>query len=171
MSPEPNFGRLKSTCNSILHNYGVPMISVVSGSTSIADIKEYKTQCPVFKGLDTITSLINTGFKNAVQPWNMLIMEGTWIKSNIDRKYAGFIESTKDILYSVICDHDIQGKPSNIYSEFWNCSLNGLLIHKDTFTEVGNLNDSPLEESRLIWAYNAVQSGCKFKSILGTKIC
>jgi len=172
LSPEPNLGRLKSTHNSVIKNYGVntSVICIVPENIQ-EDLDEYKKICSTYTGKNTITSLINKGFFNATNSWNMLLMEGTWVKSNIDKKYSKFMKSDKDILFPVVCDYDLQGMPSKIYKEFWNCSLNGLMIHKKTFLEIGYLSDDDLEESRLMWHLIAEKAGCEFKSILGAKIC
>jgi len=173
LASELNTGRLKSTRNSIWNNYGkeTPITCVVPNNTSTIELKAAKELCPIHKGKTTITSLINAGFKHGHKEWNILVMEGTWVKANIDKKYAYFLESEKDIFFPIVTDYDIQGKPVKIYNNFWDCSLNGLMIHQKTFKEVGDLADGSLEQSRLIWNAEAQEKGCKFKAILGAKLC
>ncbi len=172
ISPEPNLGRLKSTCTSIRNNYGIKsdIICIVCDQTK-ENLEDYNSYCPSFKGRNTITSLINLGFKKTKKAWNILIVEGSYVKANIDRKYCQFIKDEKNILFPVVCDYDIQGKPTKIYNNFWDCSLNGMLIHKETFKKVGNFSDTDLAESRLFWCYEAQRIGCEFKAILGAKMC
>jgi len=170
ISTEPNIVRLKSTKNSILkHYHHAPVICAVPKSTPAEDMKELKTICPVYRGKETITSLMNVGMKHADKEWNIFIMEGAWMRANLNKKYGYFHESEKDIFFPIVVDYDIQGKPVKIYDNFWDCSLNGIMIHKKTFKEVGEFTDD--EEARLFWAAQAVEAGCKFKPILGAKIC
>jgi len=172
LATELNVGRLKSTRNSIWSHYGkVPMICVVPKNVSATELKEAKEICGIHKGKDTITSLINTGFKFGHKEWNIIVIEGTWVKANIDKKYSCFLEDEKDIFFPIVTDFDIQGKPTKIYNNFWDCSLNGLMIHQKTFKEVGDFTDSSLENSRLIWNAEAQEKGCRFKAILGAKLC
>ena len=172
LASDLNIGRLKSTRNSIWNNYGkVPIVCVAPKNVSTIEYKEAKELCDMHKGKDTITSLINTGFKHGHKDWNVVVMEGTWVKANIDKKYSYFMQDEKDIFFPVVTDCDIQGKPTKIYNDFWNCSLNGLMIHQRTFKEVGDLVDGSLEQSRLIWNAEAQEKGCKFKAILGAKLC
>lgn len=170
---EPNIGSLKYTIKSIKANYrNSNFISIVPKTIHADDLKEYKECCPTYKGKDTITSLINAGFKNSKSEWNVIIMEGAWMSANLNKKYSYFHDGNiKDIFFPIVCDYDVYGKPRKIYNNFWDCSLNGLTIHQKTFKEVGNFCDNPLEISRLMWALKAQEIGCSFKSILGAKIC
>jgi len=49
--------------------------------------------------------------------------------------------------------------------------LNGLMIHKDTFKKIGSFSNNPLCYSKMIWADQAIEQKCKFKAILGIRIC
>lgn len=172
LSVDLNVARLKSTNNSIRAHFGdASIVCVADKSVSAEEYKKAKDICNVYKGQNTVTSLINTGFKHAHKEWNVLIMEGTWVRPHFSKKYLNFVESEKDILFPVTVDYDVQGKPKHIYNTFWNCSLNGLMIHHKTFKEVGQLEDGDLENSRLIWAASAQEKNCKFKAILGVKLC
>lgn len=173
ISSEPNIGRLKSTCNSIKSNYSnSPVLAVVPKDINKDIFNDMKNICDCYKGKDTITSLINTGFKNCSNVWNMIIMEGTWVKGSIDKKYSYFLEDEKDIFYPVLCNYDIMGKPTKIHSNPWDCSLNGMMIHKKTYEKIGDHdNECSIEVSRYLWSASAKDQNCKFKAILGVKIC
>ncbi|RDJ35645.1 MAG: hypothetical protein DWQ19_12570 [Crenarchaeota archaeon] len=173
MSPELNSGRLKSTRNSIwnYYNESVPIVCMASKNAHSSEIKKAKELCPVHKGKDTITSLINAGFKHGHKEWNIVVMEGVWVRKRIDKKYSCFLESEKDIFYSIVMDYDKQGMPVKIYKDFWESSLNGLAIHQKTFKEVGELLDiDSLELSRLGWFEKAQSVNCNFKAVLGANL-
>lgn len=172
LCPDVNIGQLKLTSKSIKNTHkNSSFVAIVPKGTNAEDIKEYKEICPVFKGKDTVASMMNTGLKNGGKEWNAFLMEGSFLDFDLSKKYASFCKCIKDILMPIDWDCDIQGKPTKIYSNFYDCSLNGLTIHQKTFKEVGDFSDNPLEISRLMWSLAAVEVGCKFKSILGTKIC
>ena len=174
LASELNVGRLKATRNSIWNHYNdqIPMVCVVPKNTPASEIKIAKGLCSIQKGKDTVTSLINTGFKHGHKEWNVIIMEGTWVKGNIDKKYSYFFEDEKDIFFPIVVDYDIQGKPVKIYDRFQVCSLNGVMIHSKTFKQVGNfIDDESLDLSRLGWEEKARSIGCRFKAILGAKLC
>ena len=174
LSSELNSGRLKSTRNSIWNHYGekIPMTCVVPKNAPAGEVKVAKELCSVHKGGETITSLINAGFKHGHKEWNIIVIEGTWVRGNIDKKYSYFLQDEQDIFFPVVTDYDIQGKPSKIYNQFWECSLNGVMIHNKTFKQVGDFIDGEsLELSRLGWTEQAISLGCRFKAVLGAKLC
>ena len=174
LSTELNSGRLKSTRNSIINHYSIntPVVCIVSKSAAAGEIKAAKEICPVHKGGETITSLINAGFKHGHKDWNIIVMEGTWVRGNIDKKYSYFLQDERDIFFPIVTDYDIQGKPNKIYNQFWESSLNGIMIHSKTFKETGDfIEGESLELSRLGWAEKAITKGHRFKAVLGAKLC
>lgn len=174
LSPEHNVARVASTVRSI-RNYhrNKDIVCAVGKDTTAAEMKELKEVCPsVWRGKDTITSLINVGMKRGFKGWNLLVMEGVWAKKPIASKYSGFIENEKDIVYPIIMDHDRDGRPVKVYKDFEECTLNGIFIHYDTFKQVGEFPDySDLNKSKFVWYAMAQEYGCKFKGILGATIC
>lgn len=172
LASDPNIGQLKGTIRSIKSHYPKSSYLCVVGKNTKADeLKEIKELCPCVKGKDTITSLINTGISKGNKEWNILVMSGSWVRPNLDKKYSLYVESNKDVLFPIVTDYDIQGKPSKIYMSFDDCSLNGIMLHQKTFKEVGDFSDNPLEISRFMWMIQAQDMGVKFKAILGAKIC
>ncbi len=149
----------------------MPRVCITSKDATAADIKEMKKVCPTFKGKDTITSLINAGMKKGHKAWNFFIMEGAFMRRGLLNRFSLFMEDEKDILFPIVMDHDIQGKPIKLYTNFYDCSINGILIHQKMFKKVGDLSENPLEISRLWWTMDAIDKGAKFKAVLGTKIC
>ena len=172
LSPEPNIGRLKCTVRSIRNNYPKSSNIVCSVEKSIKkpQLEEMNEVCQTFRGGSTITSLINKGMKES-EDWSMMIIEGAYLPRNVENRYFKWICSEKDILFPIIINHDRFGIPNKILCSFDECTLNGLMIHKKFFFEVGKLTENPLKVSRKFWALDAIDKGAKFKAVLGVKIC
>jgi hypothetical protein len=173
LSPEPNIGRLKGTVRSIKNNYSsdANIICCVEKSLKNEQLDELKQICPVYKGGNTITSLINNGIKNSSKGWVMLVMEGAWVPRNIQYRYSKWISDSKDILFPIVINYDREGIPVKIMNTFDECTLNGILIDRDFFLKIGKLSENPLKISREFWSFDAIEKGARFKSILGIKIC
>lgn len=162
--PNSNIGQIKTTTNSVKHNYQTDKyICVVPEDCHADDLKEMNKLSRTIKGGDTITSLINAGMDKTLCPeWNFIVIAGTWVRANLDRKYSYFVESEKDILFPIV---DRQ-------TNFVDGSINGFLIHKKAWIDIGHMpSNNPLEICKLVWAINAVDTGHKFKAVLGTAIC
>jgi hypothetical protein len=172
LSPYHNIGGLKGTVRSIFNNYSssTNVICVTEKAIKSPQFKEMNDLCKTYRGSNTITSLINKGLEKSNSDWNILVMEGSWVKKDLPSKYLRWIKSQKDVLYSIVINYDKQGMPKQIFKDFENCSLNGICINKNFFKEVGNFSDNPLDISRLFWAFEAADKGATFKGILGIKI-
>jgi hypothetical protein len=161
LCPEPVVRALRVTANSIRSRYQSPLVAVVPKGTKPEVIAEMKMICPVVEGHETITSLINAGMTTAPSDWNLTVMSGTCVKDNLDKKYSLFIEDTTDILYAIV-----DGR-----YEFSDCSLNGIMIHRDTWNQIGPLcRKNPLSICKLMWAQEAIDKGCKLKGVIGVKM-
>ena len=173
ISPDPNISRLKGTVRSIKNNYreNTNIICLVEKKTKKTNIDEMSEICPTFRGGDTITSLMNKGMKKSKEGWCMFIIEGALIPKKIEYKYSSWIESEQDVLFPVLMLHNRDGIPKKIFGNFSNCTLNGILIHKKLFLEVGNFSENPIRISKEFWSYDAFEKGANFKGILGIKIC
>jgi hypothetical protein len=160
---DSNTSLLKGTAKSIKNRYsGHPYIGVVEQGTSKEEINDLKEICPIYKGKKTITSLINTGMRNGNKEWNLIVIAGSWLVGTEVKRFSHFVENEKDILFPII----------DQIGDFERGSINGILLHKKTFKEVGPLSDNnPLHLCKRIWALDAAAKGCKFKAILGPKIC
>ena len=154
---------LQGTVNSIKRRYpGVDYICATDDSAKARDIKEMKEICLTFKGKNTFSSLINIGVKNAKTKWSFIVFAGSTVPPKLDLRYFKFVESEKDILFPIV-----EGK-----SDFVSGTLNGILVHNETFKSVGNIeNDGGLDFVKTIWACKAIEKGCKFKAIANIKIC
>ena len=170
LAGDRNLAMIKSTLRSIGHHYeDVPTVCVVEKETKPAEMKELKKLCPVVKGKKTFTSLINAGVhKN--KEWSLVIVEGSIVRKGLVAKYTRFLESYKDVMYPIVVDYDGQGRPVDLHTEFYNSSINGLLIHKAMLKEVGDFGDEPLEMARVLWATRALARDVQFKAILGTRL-
>ena len=110
----------------------------------------------------TFSSLINLGFKHAPADWNIVVIAGTTVRAKLDEKFGLFIESDRDILFPVA------DKKFN----FIEGTINGLTIHRHTFEDVGEWDTNlPLDTTKLLWAYEAVRKNCRFKAVVGSKMC
>ena len=162
LNPESNPSLLKNTVNSIRGKYDVPIISVAEKTVKNQTFKEMNEICQTYKGNETYTSLINTGMKNPPADWNFIVIAGTYIRRMLDSKYSIFIESEKDILFPIVdkkCD-------------FFEATINGLLLHKNCLKKIGKMAEiGPYEICKLMWALDAIEKGYKFKAILGVKLC
>lgn len=163
LNPESNPSLLKNTVNSISNKFEKAQYICATEKTVKTDsFKEMKAICPTFKGEGTYTSLMNVGMKHAPAEWNFFIMAGTYVRPQLDQKFSFFMENEKDILFPIV---------ENKYN-FVDATLNGLLVHKTCFKEVGNMAEiGPFEVCKLMWALDAMDKGYKFKAILGVKLC
>jgi len=171
ISPQPNLGNLMCSVRSIKNNYPTaPYLCVTSKDVKADQYKKMGELCQVYKGKNTVTSLINLALKKSKADWTVVIMEGVPIHRGVDKKLSLFIENEKDVLFSITMEYDKQGRVSKVRNNFDEATLNGMLIHKDTFKEVGDFTDEDIPTSKLFWQAKAVELGCKFKGILGMKI-
>jgi len=162
LNPESNPSLLKSTINSIKSKFDVPIVSITEKSVKAESLKEMNSLCPTYKGQQTYTSLMNAGMKRAPADWNFFVIAGTFVRHKLDHKFSMFIENEKDILFPIV---------EKKY-DFVEATINGLLIHKNCFKEVGNMAEiGPFEICKLMWALEATEKGYKFKAILGAKLC
>lgn len=170
LCPERNIGGLRNTVSSIRTAFpDFPYICMVGDDASKVELLEMKNICETHQGSDTITSLINQGMKKSKTEWNCVVFAGSWLKHNIYRKFDLFVRSEKDILFPVV-----DGK-----TNFYDGSMNGIIIHKRTFEEVGEFSTSPMQKGgyneleliKLFWSFNAIEKGCTFKAIVGMRVC
>lgn len=163
LCPDHAVKLLQSTANSLKSRYvGVPFICVTDDTANAQDMKEMKQICPTFKGKGTFSSLINIGMKHAPADWNFLVCAGATVRAGLDRKFAFFVESEKDILFPI----------AENKAYFVDGTLNGIFVHKKTFKEIGNWDeDGDLAMVKTLWALSAIDIGCKFKAIANSKIC
>jgi hypothetical protein len=173
LSPDPNIGRLKGTIRSIRNNYDehANVICSVEKGIKKAQIEEMREVCPTHRGGQSITSLINGGFKHSKSGWCMLVMEGARIPVNIQNRYSKWISSENDVLFPITVNYDREGMPMKVLADFSECTLNGVLMNKRLFDSVGGLSENPLPISRGFWGLDAAEKGAVFKAILGVKIC
>lgn len=171
ISPKINTGLIKTTVNSIKFRYKNPRIYCSTHQSAIKDDIDFiKNLCPVVRGQDTITSLINSGMRKMKKDWVIWVMEGSIIKSPFHFKYENWLNDENDVFYPLSLQHNRHGKPVNITTCFENSSLNGIMFHKQIFNKVGKFSDNPLEISRKIWREDAQDNGALFKGVLGIRL-
>ena len=161
----PNYSHslLKTTVNSLKEFHSeVPFIAVTDSLATTDDLGEIKKICPVYKGKTTISSLLNVGMRHSSADWAFTVFAGTTVKDNIDKKFSFFVSSEKDILFPI----------ANRKMNFVDGTLNGLFINRQFFKQVGDFDDDgELEHIKLLWADKAIGNGCRFKAIIGAKLC
>lgn len=170
LCPERNLGGLKNTVNSIKRGYeNASVICTIANDANKDEIKEASNLCDVYKGGSTITSLINTGMKKTKENWNIIVFAGSWITPQLRRKFDLFVKDEKDILFPVMWRK----------TNFIEGSMNGLIIHKKAFKEVGDFPNGPMQKAgvpemeliKMFWALDAIKLGYVFKAIVGMKVC
>jgi len=163
LCPGLNIGGLRTTISSIKVNFPRShYICVIGDRARDSDLDEIDRICPVVKGRNSITSLINIGMESAKAEWNCVASAGVMAKYPIYRKLIRFLESERDIFYPVV---------DKVNWRFENSSLNGFCVHRDTFNDIGRFEeeDHSLELCRLFWAATAVEKGYQFKGLVGLK--
>lgn len=160
---------VKNTCDSILQTYpGAPMLCVAGGDISDNVLRELNEVCETIRGHNTITSLINFGMKSTKSMWNVIVFAGSWVRPSIYRQFDCFVKEKKDVLFQVV----------NGRTNFVEGSMNGIIIHKETFADVGDFPEFRIERPgfcemellKLLWAMAAIEKGCRFKAIMGMKV-
>ena len=169
LSPDYNVVGLRSTIASIkLRCYSRQYVCIVGSNANSKDIKEMKEYCSVFKGGDTITSLINTGIKKIKNDWACIVFGGSRVPNYIERKWEFFANKENDVLYPIVENKN----------NFVEGCFNGVLINTNFFKKVGNfptaimqkydMND--FEFAKLLWASDALDQGAVFKGIVGMRV-
>ncbi len=173
LSTDKNTRTLKATCNSLqFHNQH--KICIVNNDIDKIKLKEFKEYCPTYVGENTWASLINTGIKNTKYDWNIFVVSGSRISKSTIVKLNTFCKNDKDIIFPI----------TDFKMNFVEGSINGLLINKNTFQEVGEFSTSlkefcfltkkgkfnEFELVKSLWGASAVEKGCRFKGVVGLNI-
>ena len=169
LAPQPNLALIKTSLNNALR-YSDNVKVVIPIHTDVRIIRAVKELVPmVGVGGNTITSLINEGFKDA-NGWQITTMAGSPLAAGLVRKLDLFIQEDNDIVYSVVSDIDRNGNILSLNNTFYTCSLNGVCINAKTFKRIGNMREEgELQHVRMEWAAWALAAGCKFKGIVGLR--
>lgn len=172
ISPEPNIGRLKGTVRSIRNNYGesARIVCCVEKGISKDSLKEMREVCETHRGGSTITSLINKGMEKSADGWSMILTEGSLIPRGLAKTYGTWAKGDRDVLYGVGMTHGRDGSAEST-TNFLDCGLNGIMMRREFFLEVGKFSDNPMGVSRCFWAMDALERGAAFKGVLGARIC
>jgi GT2 family glycosyltransferase len=82
------------------------------------------------------------------------------------RKLCFPVRGDKDVVFAITPEYDRQGRPTSLHASFPEASLNGMVMHRNTFQECGDLSDNPLFLSKTFWCLEAIQNGYTFKGVL-----
>lgn len=169
LSPNYNIGGLRTTLNSINCHYpNSNIICVANKDVKSEQLQEMKSYCNSIRGGKTMTSLINKGYSKIKSDWGVLVIEGARVTNCLNR-YKNWMESYKDVFYPLMVE--FRGDKKILHDTIYNCSLNGICIHKEAFKEIGNFSENPLEISRKFWSLEALDKNIIFKGVLGIRIC
>lgn len=168
LCPDTNVRSLLITMRSIRHFSNCPCVAVVPKDTPKEIIESMKPVCEIYKGSSTYTSLINCGITKSKQDWNFVIFAGSVAKGRFWDRYSRFVQDENDILFPVLRQ---EGAESQYLTNFVDSTLNGLLLHKEVIKKAGKIPDiENINNAKLIWNATALESGCRFKGVLGCRI-
>ena len=160
LAHEKGLNEIKKTIDSLKNlQYSYEKIVAVLPTSEICTIPFDNTK--LIKKGDCLTTAIDSICEVAQTEWVYFIFAGIIVPKNIDNKNSKYIKSYKDILFPVV----------NRNWNFAEATLNGLLLSKKVYEEVGAFGTSNhLELTKLMWADKALQKGCNFKAIVGAKL-
>jgi hypothetical protein len=163
LSPECSIKPLIITVNSIRNYYPQSnLICVFSQTCQTQIVDDASKYCSSYIKGNCITEMLNHGMQHApCEEWNFIIISGSYLRNCLDKKFSYFIENEKDILFPLV----------NKKMNFVDGTINGMLIQKKSFDDIGEFPDEgSLEMNKSFWASTAVVKGYKFKAILGVKL-
>ena len=169
LCPDHNFAGLKNSVGSVVYNcYNRECVAIVGNNADADDVKCMKAICPVHKGKDTITSLVNVGMKKLKHEWAFIMFGGSRVQHYIERRFYSFIKNRTDVLYPIV----------ERKCNFVEGCFNGVVINTEFFKEVGEFPEAVAEKqgfndfemAKLFWAVDAIDKGAKFKGIVGMKV-
>lgn len=184
LNPDKSVSQLKTTLESIkkVHPENT-CISVMPGPNN-ADLEK---MCKTYKGKGTYSSLLNTGLHSSKSIWNVILFAGTWLKPNLENVIKFYLKEDTDILFPVLrskTQRFNKNTPLDLSkTTFCQGSLNGVIMHKTAFKNIGLFLDSPnigqpetipvndFELIKMEWELRAIAKGYNFKALFGTSIC
>lgn len=141
-------------------NDNISCLCICPSNTTKGELAEMRAICPTYKGKSSFLSLLNEGIKKSSKDWILFLYAGSYIRPKFTHRYHMFMEDEKDIMFPIV----------DKFITFDEGSMNGMLMHRNVHKDVGLFDDSfDIPISKLIWANRAIESGYKFKAILGTK--
>lgn len=159
LCPQRNIGGFISTYKNLKEIFpSSGIICVLGEDATIQEFAEFNKICKTFKAKNTIASLLNVGYQYSERSYNLYILAKSRFSFGNFRKYSQFLLSEKDVLYPTV------GKKW----EFEETNVNGLLIHKKAFEEVGPFNESAetFALSKLDWQDRGTNLGYQFKAMV-----
>lgn len=154
---------LRNTVDSIrMQDDRVQIIAVFPRSTDSETLESASRICSATVGGSTVTSLVNVGMGGIASDWAFIVFSGSIVRQKMHDKYAYYVDDERDILFPVAKNK----------TNFVDGTMNGMLVATKTFKLIGNMpEDENLEMSKAFWANDAIGHGCRFKAIVGGKIC
>lgn len=170
LCPDRSLGGLKNTAGSVKHHMWDRECIAVAGSDVTKDeLEQMEQYCTkAYKGKNTITSLVNKGFRHLKHEWGFIVFGGSRVQPFLERKFASFAKAETDVLYPIVEQR----------CNFVDGSFNGVLINKKFFKSVGKMPEDDLQKegvndfelAKLFWAADASAKGATFKGIIGMRV-
>lgn len=160
LNPEGNPMALRTTVRTISNHFQTSSCLCVVGKQE--DISENSKHSKTIQGGNTVTSFIDAGLEESRTDWCMMISAGTFLRSTSLKKFEYFQREDKDILYPVV---------DRLYA-FDEASINGLIIPRIAYKEVGKFGDNnhSIQLVKMLWGLQAINKGYKFKAIVGSRL-
>jgi hypothetical protein len=169
LCPNKNATGLKISLGSINnYSYNREAICVVGDNANDEDAAKLGELCPIHKGGNTLTSLINVGMKQLKHDWAFILFSGSKIPKYLERKFDLFVKNDSDVLFPVV----------DRKCNFVEGSFNGVMINTKFFKKIGDFQTSNIDKdgfndfefTKMLWAIGAINQGATFKGIVGMKI-
>lgn len=158
LCPDKNKHSLHITHSSLVHKFCNPeIIAILPSNSSPFDFRDFKEYCDTYKGGESLSSLINTGFKKLKKEWVFIMIAGSRVKQFTERRLHQFAIKPTDVLYCV----------KNFNRDFLESQLSGTLINRNFFETTGGFQEISVEEAKKTWGYEAKGKGATFKGIVG----
>lgn len=157
LCPNIDVRHVENTIESIKLYYNTNKILIVlPEGTESAIVSKVRKLAQMVLAKSDLVSMLNKGLELSLcGEWNFVLHRMGRLNPNIEKQFSYFMESEKDIIYPI----------SRRKWDFTEFDLNGFLINKKTYEDVGPFPDGTVEESRTFWAIKAIEKGCLFKGI------
>jgi len=138
------------------------VVCVLPPTKDVALQTQFNTATKSYRSkLATIPSMINKGIKYSKTDWNMVLVAGSRVKTNLSQKLSLINFEEMDIIYPVT------QKKQN----FLEAPLDGIFINKKMFKIVGDFEEwDNAEYAKILWTAEAAEANCTFKGLVNLRI-
>lgn len=161
LCPLRNLGGFRTTVRTIQGSFpGQPLAGVLGADATDEEMGDFRVGVEAVRAGPTVTSLVNAGARAVQSEWLCFLEAGTLARPAMFRQHRRF--GPRDIMYRV----------AGRRFHFSDTSFDGLTVHRDTFLDIGPLDEHPdsLEHIKTFWALDAVAKGCRFVGLVGVRL-